>query len=144
MFIDRYSCCSQRVALAESVCRKLFSAQLLAESAESKELRKELKEKLSKIKTPEDLKKFLEENADEIKASYEKADKKSKPVYKKAWNWLCSATKKTAGFVLDHIEGVLICAGILCVGHIIGWKKIYKFIKIALTGHDPEEAAHAI
>ena len=49
---------------AEAVCSKLFSGSLLSESAEDKELEKELKEKLAKIKTPEDLKKFMKENAD--------------------------------------------------------------------------------
>lgn len=50
--------------VAEEVCNKLFSGFLISESAEDKELKKELKDKLAKIKTPEDLKKFMEDNAD--------------------------------------------------------------------------------
>ena len=129
--------------VAEEVCNKLFSGFLISESAEDKELKKELKDKLAKIKTPEDLKKFMEDNADQIKDSYKKADKKSKPIYKKAWDGLCKAVSGTTGFMLDHIGGVLTLAGVLLVGHKIGWKNIYSFIKTALTGHDPEESHHA-
>ena len=113
--------------VVESVCKQLLECMPLNESAEDKELEKELKEKLAEIKTPEDLKKFMKENADEIKASYEKADKKTKPFYKKAWDWLCGATEKTAGFLLDHIGGILMLAGILYAGHLIGWSRIKEF-----------------
>ena len=127
MFI--YKKGSAEKLVAEEVCNKLFSGFLISESAEDKELKKELKDKLAKIKTPEDLKKFMEDNADQIKDSYKKADKKSKPIYKKAWDGLCKAVSGTAGFMLDHIGGVLTLAGVLLVGHKIGWKNILKAIQ---------------
>ena len=102
---------------------------------DTSELNQELQDKLLKIKTKDDLKKFMQDNADEIKASYSKANKKSKPFYKKAWDWLCTAVGSTANFVANNMGTVLVAAGVLYAGHAIGWKNIKAFF----TGKDDAE-----
>ena len=116
--------------------KKLTKMILICESDdESSKLPEDLKQKLSNIKSEEDLKKFMEENADAIKESYRKADEKTKPFYFKAWDCLCKAVKSTAGFVLDHLGGILFLTGILYAGHSIGWNNIMEFF----TGNNPEQ-----
>jgi len=121
--------------IVNRVSKLLAESCLLCESDES--VKKELQEKLSKIKSKEDLKKFMKENADEIKENYKKSDEKTKSVLEGIWDTLCKAVKGTASFVIDHIGGILTLTGILYLGNKIGWKNI----RDAITGEDPEAKA---
>ena len=123
-------------SIIEAIVKKTADMCLMNESdAEDLDLPEELKEKLKDIKSEADLKKFIEENASKIKESYKKADEKTKPFYISAWNCLCKAVSSTAGFVLDHLGGILILSGILYAGHKIGFSNIVEFF----TGNNPEQ-----
>ena len=131
----------QHKKLVESVCKKLLENSILSES-ESNELRADLQNELMKIKNKKDLAKFMENNADEIKSSFKKAEKESKPFYKKAWDWLCGAAKSTANFVGNNLGTILTAAGVLYAGHAIGFDRIKLFIgglTTFFTGKDAEE-----
>lgn len=123
-------------SIIEAIVKKTADMCLMNESdAEDLDLPEELKEKLKNIKSEADLKKFIEENASKIKESYKKADEKTKPFYISAWDCLCKAVSSTAGFVLDHLGGILILSGILYAGHKIGFSNIVEFF----TGNNPEQ-----
>lgn len=116
----------------------MFSCKSILQESEENDKQK-VKDEVGKYaQDPKKVKDFVKKNRDKVEATLKKIDEKHRPLYKRAWDFLCYAVKKGVNFIFDHIFDILKLIAILTIGFFCFplLKKMWKYIEDVLKKGD--------